>query len=154
MGFMYSWSYIKRVLFSVAKLMAYTSTIHIYTYNKVNFSLRSAWLLCILETLQNAAAVLSHTVHVHSYRYSHRISILLGLGTPLLVPLLCAISLLSSQGAKTRTHDMANSAAIPTFHKNGDLHNDVIMQVAIASELGTSIHGVVFLGSFYSGNGW
>ena len=30
-----------------------------------------------------------HTVHVHSYRYSHGISILLGFGTPLIVPLLC-----------------------------------------------------------------
>ena len=45
------------------------------------------------ETLkENAATVLSHTVHVHSYRYSHGISILLGLGTPSIVPLLCAIS--------------------------------------------------------------
>ena len=75
----------------------------------------------ILETSQNAAAALFHTVHVHSYRYSHEISILLGLGTPLIVPLLCAFSPLSSQGAKTRTPDMANSAAIGTFHKNDRL---------------------------------
>ena len=67
-----------------------------------------------LETSQNAAAVLF--THVHSYRYSHRIFILLSLGTPLIVPLLCAISLLSSQGAKTHTCDMTNSAAIATFH--------------------------------------
>ena len=35
--------------------------------------------------------VLFHIVHVHSYRYSHGISILLGLGTPSIVPFLCAI---------------------------------------------------------------
>ena len=70
--------------------------------------------------------VLFHTVHVHSYWYTHGISILLGLGTPLIILLLCAISPLSSQGTKTRTCNMANSAAIALcFTKMAD----VIMQV-------------------------
>ena len=55
---------------------------------------------------------------VHSYWYSNGISILLGLGMPLILPLLCAISPLSSQGVKTHICDMANSAAISKFHNN------------------------------------
>ena len=83
-----------------------------------------------------------HIVHAHSYRYSHGISILLGLGTPLIVPLLCAISPLSSQGAKTHTRNMANSAASGKFHNN------------CVQTIGKIIHGViVFVGSFHSGNG-
>ena len=122
MGFMYSWSNIKRVLFSVAKYKAGVH-VHIYTYNKQSQHQSLFWVVSMtsvhLETSQNAATVHFHTVHVHSYLYSHRISILFGLGTPLIVLFLCAISPLSSQGAKTRTaRDMANSAAIATFHKN------------------------------------
>ena len=67
---------------------------------------------------QRRRRTLLRSIHVHSYRYSHGISILLGLGTPLIVPLLCAISPLSSQGAKTRTHSMAISDAIAKFCNN------------------------------------
>ena len=118
MGFMYSWSNIKRVLFSIAKLLAYMYTYTHTTKSTSVFVLGSPMASVLLKTSQNAAVVLFHTVHVRSYRYLHGISILLGLGTPLIVLLLCAISLLSSQGAKTRTRGMANSAAIAMFHKN------------------------------------
>ena len=109
MGLMYSWSNIKRVLFSVAKLLAYMYT-YTHTRNKINFSLCSGWfpwLLCILETSQNPAAVL-FTLYMYIATGIRTwslffISILLGLGTPLIVPLLCTISPLSSQGTKTRT---------------------------------------------------
>ena len=123
MGFMYSWSNIKRVLFRVAKLLAYMYT-YTHTINKVNFSLCSwkfPWLLCILETSQNAARSI-----FAPYTYIAT-DICMG-WTPLIVLLLCAISPLSSQGAKTCTaRDMAG---ITTFHKKmANLHNDVTMQV-------------------------
>ena len=87
-----------------------------------------------------------HTVHVHSYRYSHGTSIFLGLGTPLIVLLLCAVSPLSSQGAKTRTAcDMANSTDIATFHKKWPTCIMMsLCKLAIASGLGTSIHGSLY----------
>ena len=59
----------------------------------------------------------THGVIQNEY-YLARISILLGLGTLSIVPLLCAISPLSRQGAKTRTRGMANSDAIAKFRNN------------------------------------
>ena len=116
MGFMYSWSNIKRVLFSVAKLLVY---MYIFTQNQLQSLFWVVSMISVhLRDIAERCCGLFHTVHVHSYQYSHGISILLGLGTPLIVPLLCAISPLSSQEAKTRTCDMDNSAASAKFHNN------------------------------------
>ena len=59
MGFLYSWSNIKRVL---AKLLACIYTyIHIQQSQLQSLFWVVSWLLCISETLLNAAVVLFHT---------------------------------------------------------------------------------------------
>ena len=72
---------------------------------------------------QNAAAVLFHTIHVHSYRYSHGISILLGLYS-------CALSHRYPAREPKHAH-VTWPTALPSlrFAKMADLHNDIIMQV-------------------------
>ena len=66
MGFMYSWSSIRRVLFSVAKLPVY-----MYTYNKVNFSHRF-WVVSMTsvslgDVAECCSAPFSHcTVHIRT----------------------------------------------------------------------------------------
>ena len=77
--------------------------------------------------------VLFHTVHVHSYRYSHGISVILDLGTPLIIPLLCAISLLYPAREPKHAH-----ATWPTVLPS-------LCFTIIASGQGKSIHGSLYL---------
>ena len=133
---MYSWSNIKRVLFSVAKLLVYMYT-YTLTTNKVNFSLVFMTSVYLKDATEHCCG-LFHTVHVHSYQYSHGNSILLGLGTPLIVLLLCGISRYPAREPKINTHTRHGQQHCQSF-------------TIIASGLGKSIHGViVIVGLFYS----
>ena len=141
MGVMYLWSNIKRVLFSVAKLLAYMYT---YTHITSKGQLQSLfWVVSITSVhLRDIAERCCGPFSHRTCRYSHGISILLGLGTPLIVPLLCAISPLSRKEPK-HAH-----AAWPTALPS-------LSFAIITSGLGKGIHGViVFVGPFYSENGW
>ena len=76
-----------------------------------------------------------HTVYVHSYQHSHGISILLGLGTQLIIPLLCAISLLYPAREPKHAHTTWPTA-LPS-----------LCFTIIASRQSKSIYGViVFVG--------
>ena len=87
-------------------LMAYPC---MYTYNKVKFSLLF-WVVSSVhlgDVAECSCGSFSNcTVHIHTGSLFHQPGTQTpsgaGLGTPLIVPLMCAISLLSSMGAKIR----------------------------------------------------
>ena len=96
--------------------------VHIYTYKKQNQLQSLFWVVSMTsvhlrDVAERCYGPFSHRTCTQLPVFA-RISILLGLGTPSIVPLLCAISPLSRQGAKTRTRSMANSDAIAKFLNN------------------------------------
>ena len=96
--------------------------VHIYTYKKQNELQSLFWVVSVTsvhlsDVAERCYGPFSHRTCTYLLVFT-RISILLGLGTLSIVPLLCAISPLSRQGAKTRTCGMANSDAVAKF-RNG-----------------------------------
>ena len=141
---MYSWSNIKRVLFSIAKLLSYMYT-YTHTTNKVNFSLCSVHLRDVFFTLCVYIATGIHT------------------GSLLIIPLLCAISPLYPAREPKHAHatwptvlpslcfTIIASGQGKSIHGSLYLWGHSIQEMGGNVVIGCSIYGVVVInGSLYS----